>query len=554
MRNLLVRAMTLALCLPLAAPAPAEAPAAPAAIPQLSAGQWQSDLRFMAAEMRRRHKNLHHTVAPAAFDAAVEDLHARIPGLRRNQIVVGLMRIAALVGDGHTRVDPRKDPKFGFRSLPLKLYLFDDGLYVRAAAPQHAALIGARVEAIGGVPVEEAIRRLRPIVSVDNEMGYRKFASIYLNMPDILHALGLSPRSDAALLQLRQDGRSWTETVEAGAVEPLWPPDTDVSLVTPDGWADARKAPQPLWLQAPLDYHRLVPLAHERALYAQINMVTGIEGQSFAAFGEKIRREAERTSPRAILLDFRLAHGGNHDLRHGFIRQMVKAEDEDTRLFVLVRRGSYSATEAILVDLDLLTDAVFLGEPASSKPNSYGDSYKTAMPGSGISIRTSIQWNQLKGQSQEPWTAIDAAIPYNFADYAAGRDPVLGAALAYAPGASLHDRLLAAARSGGAPAVLREVASYRADPVNRYQHLGLSLPRAAAWLNRQGRPEEAFAAADYAARQFPDSVDAWTILTHLADATKRPAIALHAGRRVLALHPNDRFARPIVERLEKAAQ
>ena len=38
------------------------------------------------------------------FQAAVADLHARIPSLQRNQIIVGMMRIAAMVGDGHTRV------------------------------------------------------------------------------------------------------------------------------------------------------------------------------------------------------------------------------------------------------------------------------------------------------------------------------------------------------------------------------------------------------------------------------------------------------------------
>jgi hypothetical protein len=106
--------------------------------------------------MKARHANLYHKVSREQFDAAVADLDRSIPQLQRNQIIVGMMRIAAMVGDAHTRVDPRKDKAFGFRSLPLKLYLFDDGLYVRAAASgQPAELLGAKVEAIGGVPVAD---------------------------------------------------------------------------------------------------------------------------------------------------------------------------------------------------------------------------------------------------------------------------------------------------------------------------------------------------------------------------------------------------------------
>jgi hypothetical protein len=547
MLHLLLRATALALA---PAAAAAQIPPPATASEALGAEQWREDLRFMAAEMERRHGNLFHSVDREAFRRAVADLDARIPQLRRNQIIVGMMRIAAMVGDGHTRVDPRKDAKFGFPSLPLKLYLFEDGLYVRAARPDHRALLGARIEAIGGVPVAEALRRVRTITSVDNEVGYRLFAPLYLAMPDILHALDLAGSSSAVELSLVKDGRRWTQKVAAGQVDPLWPPDTDVSLVTPDGWADARTAPQPLWLQAPLDYHRLILLPDRSALYAQINMITGTEGQSLAEFGERIRQTAEASNPRAIILDFRLSYGGNHDLRHLFVREMVKAEDADTRLFVLVWRGSFSATEAILVDLDRLTDAVFFGEPASSRPNSWGDAYRMPMPNSGISLRTSLYFNQLKGQSQEPWTPIDVSTPYSFADYAAGRDPALEAALSYTAPPPLEERVVAAGRSGDATAVRRLLAAYRADPANRYRNWELLLSRTAEALVARAKPEAALAVAQFGVEELPGSAMASNVLAHVAERAKRPDIALKAGRRVLELDPDNRAARSLVERLQ----
>ena len=254
-----------------AQPTPTNAPSGP--VYNLTAEQWRADLKFMSEEMQLRHKNLYHTISREKFAAAVRDLDAQIPTLQRNAIIVGMMRIAAMVGDGHTRVDPRKDTRFGFPSLPLRLYLFDDGLFVRAASPQYSGLVGARIEAIGGVPVQEAIDRVSEIISKDNKMATLLIAPVYLDMPDILNALTLSPTSKAATFTVRKDGRTSTVTIPAGEIAPPWPDDTDGSFMTPEGWVDARTAPQaPLWLQAPLEFHRTIDLPAQKALYTQLNM------------------------------------------------------------------------------------------------------------------------------------------------------------------------------------------------------------------------------------------------------------------------------------------
>jgi hypothetical protein len=520
---------------------------------ELTAAQWREDLRFMAREMERRHKNLYHHVSKTQFDAAVADLDARIPSLERNEIIVGMMRIAAMVGDGHTRVDPRKDTRFGFRSLPLKLYLFEDGIYVRAAAPGHAALVGARIEAVGGVPIGEAIRRVAEIASRDNDIGPKLFVPLYLGMPDILHALKLSPRRDAASFRLSKGGRTWTATIPAAEVEPVWPPDTDISLVTPPGWAEARRTPkQPLWLEAPLDYHRMVELPQQKALYVQLNMVTDIKGQSLAAFARKIGERVEATNPKAVILDLRLNLGGNGNLRSPLVRELIKAEDGDTRLFVLTWRGTFSASQFILDDLDRLTSAVFIGEPASSKPSSYGDAYRMPMPNSGINVRSSIVWWQL-GQNKGPWTWIDVAAPYRFADYAAGRDPALEAALAYSPPRPLGDRLADAAASGGAEPVAAALDAYRAEPANRYANVRLQTLVAAEQLFNRGLKADGLLVAELATRHHPNDAEASLVLAHLAEAAGRKDLARGAAQRVLQLDPNDRTARSLLERLAAPA-
>lgn len=503
----------------------------------------------MVAELERRHANLYHSVSRDAFQAAVADLDARIPSLQRNQIIVGMMRIVAMVGDGHTRIDPRKDESFGFPSLPLKLYLFEDGLYVRAVRPDQRALLGARVEAIGGVPVAEAIRRAAALSSHDNEIGPRLFVPLYLAMPDILHALGLFDSRGAARLTLSRDGRRWTVEVPAGQVDPRWPPDTDISLTTPNGWLDARATPAPpLWLQAPLDYHRLVELPERRALYAQLNMVANISGETLDQFGRRIRERAVALNPQAVILDLRLNQGGGGHLRNGLVSELIRTEDEDTRLFVLTGRGTFSASQFILDDLDRLTGAIIVGEPASSKPTSYGDAYRVPMPNSGIQLRISLLYWQQE-QNRAPWTWVDFAAPLGFADYAAGRDPALEAALAFTPPPPFSQSLAEARRAGGRDAVRAALERFVSDSRRRYANLPLILVRTAEALNGSGEAPVALDVAEFATERYPEAADPALVYAIFAAAAGRDEEARRAADRVLRIDPNNRQIQSVLERL-----
>ena len=68
-------------------------------IPQLNAEQWRVDLRYFAEQMPKRHKNLFHAITQEQFTNAVWKLDGEIPFLNRDQIVVALARIIAMVGD-----------------------------------------------------------------------------------------------------------------------------------------------------------------------------------------------------------------------------------------------------------------------------------------------------------------------------------------------------------------------------------------------------------------------------------------------------------------------
>ena len=511
---------------------------------QLTSDQWREDLRFMAAELKKRHANLYHRVTPQEFEAAVVDLDRRIPTLQRNQIIVGMMRIAAMVGDGHTRIEPRKDPALQFPSLPLKLYDFDDGTYVRAVRPGHENLLGARVDAVGGVPIAEVRKRIAPLVSGDNRMAQRTMIPLYIAMPDVLQAVGLSTTRDSAALTLEKNGRRWTAHLRAAQVDPLWPPDTDISLITPEGWVDARKGPVPIWLQEPLNLHRLIGVPERGLVYAQLNQGVGYKDESLDAYGERIAAMVRQQNPRALVFDLRLNFGGNGDIRHELMRDLIRAEDDDTQLFVLTGRGSFSATQFMIEDLARLSHGLLVGEPAAGRPTSYGDAYRTLMPNSGIAVRTSIVlWKE--GQDNREWTPVDIAVAYRFADYAAGRDPVLETAIAYRPQPSLLGKLNAAAKAGGPKAVVAALAAYADDPAHRYADVADDGVRAIQMMDDN---PSALAASRWLARRFPQELSPqvlYALFLQGLGGTKADAAA--AAKAALALDPNNRQAKSVMD-------
>src|SRR5262245_6889945 len=123
----------------------------------LSKADWQEDLKYFAKELPKRHRNLYHATSREQFDRAVRDLDAAIPALADHQVIVRLARIAATVGDGHTRVQLPAS----FRLYPLALYWFGPELRVIAAGKEYESVRGARVVKIGDTSIDEVQARVR---------------------------------------------------------------------------------------------------------------------------------------------------------------------------------------------------------------------------------------------------------------------------------------------------------------------------------------------------------------------------------------------------------
>ena len=131
------------------------------------ATRWAEDVAMVVGRMRELHPDLFHGVSDASFDAATDALRAALPTMSDDQVLVGLMRLVASISaegrDGHMGIWPPDNPG-AVRRYPVRLWEFPDGLYVTAAMPPGADLVGGRVLAVNGRPLAEVERLLDPVV------------------------------------------------------------------------------------------------------------------------------------------------------------------------------------------------------------------------------------------------------------------------------------------------------------------------------------------------------------------------------------------------------
>jgi tetratricopeptide (TPR) repeat protein len=523
-------------------------------VSQAEAERWREDLRYMAREMEARHKNLFHTTTREQFEGAVKRLDERIPTLARHQIVVELARIAALVGDGHTNVAPTRDPQIGFRTLPFKLYLFKDGMFVRAAERGHAELLGARVLKIGDLTVEESVARAREIIGRDNEMDVKFFAPLLLAMPEVLHALGLSGSPDEARFTFEKAGRQQTVTLKPTGRADMLPPDTDLSWLPKEGWADMRDgATTPLWLKDPKNKFWFEQLPGTKTVYVQLNEVNDKPDESLADFSKRMLAFVEANDVERLVLDLRLNRGGNGSLLRPLVLGLIKSKvNRPGHLFTIMGRSTWSAAQFLLNRLEKYTDVLFVGEPSGSKGNDYGDSRRITLPNSQLTVRVSIYyWQEWEPWDARQWTAPHVTAELASEDYRAGQDPALKAVLAYAARKPLAQVLDEALTEGGAELALKRFREFKADPSNKFAETEQPLLGAGQRLLNEKKPEQSLLLFKLAVEENPYSPNAHFANGYAYSLVGNREQALKSLEKTLELEPKHYEAAEMLKQLKR---
>lgn len=388
---------------------------------------WRTDLDYLIAQIRRYDPAYSREPLPAAFQQNAERLRKQIPSLSDAQIAVELHKLLTMLGRRHddTNVRYPRSERLKFPDeLPLRFFRFPDGLYVVDAAEKFRPLVGMRVTEFDGVPTERALEALR---SMEPAAGRGELDSgwIYIANTNILNVLGIAKQPDRARLTLLdREGKTHRVDVAAASGAPSY------NGLRPSLIAEASA---PLYLTRLNERYWFEPLPDSRAVYVRFTGVTNQpEKETLAAFGLRLRQFLEeRPEVKNLIVDLRGNLGGNTYLYTELMRTIVAFDaKKGNRVFVVTDGMVFSAAMNFAVDLDRMTDAIFVGEITGSQPSQDGDPVTLTMPYSGLNFRVStVVWNLSSPRDARRWIAPDIPVALTAKDYFSNRDRAMEAVL-----------------------------------------------------------------------------------------------------------------------------
>ncbi|OJJ21471.1 hypothetical protein BKI52_13055 [marine bacterium AO1-C] len=391
-------------------------------VAQMSTKDWEQDLTYLQKKIKRQFK----TFIPGLkekFDSGIEALKRKVPELKPYEISCEIMRLLALLKDGHTELNVGQK-MVGFHRLPLSLYFFENELYIVAAHQKFAELIGGKITHIGKYTTREAFEKLKQNMSHDNPVEFVYAGPGYLVLTELLRYLGISDHTQKVTVQIERNGQTISRTFDG----------LDYNTYREGPWTNYFRQYQtqtPLYLSTQGAYYWHRYLAEKKTMYLNWVRINNQKRKpSIKRYIGKLFKEIDALRPNKLVIDLRLNNGGNYNLSRPLISAIRARKwlNQPGKIWVITGRRTFSAASMACVFLKNETKATVVGEPGRTHPNKSDNNEVMRLPNTDFLIEYTTRIKKHLPKHPD-WDRIpvDVAIPPRFDDYKQGKD----AALAY---------------------------------------------------------------------------------------------------------------------------
>jgi hypothetical protein len=365
------------------------------------------------------HPDLEHGTPLAEMAAAASVLSARVPQLTDDELMIHVLGIVAMVSragcDGHTGAFVWGSGRYPVDSLPLRLWLFDDGVYIVDALPPYEDLIGGRIDSINGHPTQAVLDEVDPMVPRDNAQTVRLLMPRFLLIPQILRGFGFAEPTGPVTLEI-----AGATSARAVDVDPI-------PMADYNAWA----GPYGLHLPQDADVPYLSRIdddiwwerLDDGTLFVQYNRV------DFSVLSKLRGLTDAATDPATsrIALDLRHNYGGELRALDPVMSVFLDPRlDQPGHLFVIEGRNTFSAGSIMVARLVEDSDATIVGEPMGGCPTFWANTEDFELPYSGIPVTVSTTF-EVSTSATDTRLTIEPDLPATLtaSDWAAGIDPAL---------------------------------------------------------------------------------------------------------------------------------
>jgi len=374
---------------------------------------WQDDLQYFAKKLLSKHKNPFHAISEDEFTSQLSLVEERFSDLDNLQRYGEILKLTALLQDGHSRVEN----SFPMYRFPFELKEFKEGFFIVSADREYTSLLGNQILMIGNRPIKDILPLLKPYISASNKVELRnKQVHVLSNMDFLYLADIVETPKQAAITFLTED-----ETLITRLIPSSLNYDSDeVSLLEKEEGKDSSFI-DGLSIPYKLDY-----LEDLDTVIFQYNQCREMESHPMEEVVEQIRKWEGERNPRFFIIDLRYNGGGDSRVLKPLIDYLEEESSLNRRgrLFTAIGRKTYSSAILNAVELDQRTQSIYIGEPTGGKPNHYGEVKSFLLPNTGLRIFYSSKYFHMVDRSMD---YLEPQIPleYPIEDYRNGIDPLL---------------------------------------------------------------------------------------------------------------------------------
>jgi hypothetical protein len=412
------------------------------------ADQRRADLQQLRAEFFEPDR-AYSAAARAEAQARLNALEAA-PAVSLAAFAIEIARIAALADNGHTLASAATRATT-LNRVPIRLVPFGDGRFVVLRARDDlAALLGAELVAIDGVPLARLREAAHRLAGGPAPWRDRYAASFAFESPQQLQALGLIADAEVASYRFRRAGGSSFEQslVAEPASRPRQRAGSERWMLpeSPEGESGWRSLLEPSaapWsLQAPAERLRWRALPELKAIQIEMRQTFDAPNRKLADFYADVRAAIAEQRPEHLLLDLRLNGGGDLTKARDFAESLPGLVPG--RIFVLTSPWTFSAAISTAGYLKQAAPArvTIVGEAVGDRLEFFAEGRPVALKHSGQVLLPATERhdyldgcrkfsdchaNVVRRPIALPTLAPAIAAPWTIEAYRAGRDPALEA-------------------------------------------------------------------------------------------------------------------------------
>lgn len=389
-------------------------------IPNPDKNEWLEDLSYLSSQIRAIHPDIYSMISKSGLDSLENEIKERIISSDDSDILMDLFQFTAAPNDAHT-FPFIFFPCFDLHNFPIQIYGFPDGWYVVEAGRGYKELIGSKIVNIESQDINDIFEKYPVFLGVENKQSRKERFTYMVVIPEWLkyHKI-VNDINKVDFTLENQDGIQYTKTLPSYKYFPpfIWSNMSKIENNKPHVFTNPRK-----------NWYQFTSVNDNRALYIEYHQCDDQPGkETVAEFALNLEKHIANNDYERYIIDLRGNDGGDNNVNRELTRVIRDSEKVNQlgKLYVLIGRRTFSAAVMFANQLQMQTDAIFVGEATSQGPLFFGQPNLIELPNSKLVIGISSNYT-IGGLPFDNRTSIepDIKVEYTFEDFLNNRDPAI---------------------------------------------------------------------------------------------------------------------------------